>query len=253
METFKDYAHYYNAFYNDKDYWSEARQVDALLMKYQTGEKVRKILNFGCGTGRHDIALAAMGYSCLGIDMSEEMIKTARENAKKEDAAVVFEVNDIRTYEPKETYDAVISLFHVMSYQNRNEDVLAAFQAARKALSRGGLFLFDTWYGAGVLSDSPTLRVKEVETSLYKLVRVATPVMHDDTDVVDVCYEIFAIDKQTGVTKVINEVHSMRYFKPEMEIFLKMTGFELIENLDCRTLKKTDYSSWTSFFLAKAI
>ena len=34
MEVFKDYAYYYNAFYRDKDYASEAAQVDVLLKKY---------------------------------------------------------------------------------------------------------------------------------------------------------------------------------------------------------------------------
>lgn len=77
---------------------------------------------------------------------------------------------DIRSYEPQEQYDAVISLFHVMSYRNENEDILVTFQSARKALNQGGLFLSD------------------------------------------VCHEVLVIDKDTSQTKVINEVHNMRYF-----------------------------------------
>ena len=34
MEVFKDYAYYYNAFYQDKDYKTEAEQVDHLLKRY---------------------------------------------------------------------------------------------------------------------------------------------------------------------------------------------------------------------------
>lgn len=36
MEVFQDYAYYYNAFYQDKDYIAEARQIDKLL-KVQGG------------------------------------------------------------------------------------------------------------------------------------------------------------------------------------------------------------------------
>ena len=223
METFQDYAYYYNAFYKDKDYAMEAAQIDELIKRY--GSNVHTVINYGCGTGRHDIELSKLGYSCT----------------------------DIRTYEPVKKYDAVISLFHVMSYQNTNKDILSAFQSARKSLEKGGLFLFDSWYGPGVLTDPPVVRVKETEDEQYRLVRVARPVMYDKRNVVDVCYEVLVIDKKTNVTKTINEVHSMRYFfKPELEMFLQQAGFELVTNLDCNSLQQTTFNSWTSYFIAKA-
>lgn len=60
METFQDYAYYYNAFYQDKDYKAEAAQIDGLLKKY--GSNISAIINYDCGTGRHDIELFKMGY-----------------------------------------------------------------------------------------------------------------------------------------------------------------------------------------------
>ncbi|MCI8561269.1 MAG: class I SAM-dependent methyltransferase [Dorea sp.] len=253
MEVFQDYALYYNAFYQDKDYMAETRQVDILLKKY--GNDVRKIINFGCGTGKHDIELSKMGYCCKGIDMSPLMIEIAKDNSKKEAVKIDFSVADIRSYVPVEKCDSVISLFHVMSYQNSNGDLLAAFRAARAALDKNkGIFLFDVWYGPGVLSDKPSVRVKEAENNTHKLVRIARPVMHDDRNVVDVCYEVLVIDKESGKTKVINEVHNMRYFfKPELEFYLRESGFELIDNLDCVTLDRTNYESWTSYFIARAV
>lgn len=252
MEVFHDYAYYYNAFYQEKDYAAEAGQVDALLKKY--GCNINKIINFGCGTGRHDIEFDKIGYQCTGIDMSSLMIDIAQNNVKDENRDIDFYVEDIRNYEPIRKYDAVISLFHVMSYQNSNEDILKAFAAARKALDKGGLFLFDVWYGPGVLSDKPAVRVKEVEDDKYKLIRIARPVMHDKSNVVNVCYEVLVIDKKSNETKTINEVHSMRYFfRPELEFYLKAAGFELIDNLDCLTLGETDYESWTSYFVARVV
>lgn len=251
MEVFKDYAYYYNAFYHDKDYAAEGRQVDTLLKLY--GSNIRKVINYGCGTGRHDIELSKLGYDCTGIDMSPLMIDIARQNSKDMGVDIDFYVSDIRTYEPEEKYDAVVSLFHVMSYQNGNEDILAAFRSARKALKRG-IFLFDVWYGPGVLSSPPAVRVKEAEDDRYRMVRIAIPTMHDKTNVVDVCYEVLAVEKATGRTKTINETHHMRYFfRPELEFYLKESGFELIDNLDCAALGETGYGSWTSYFVAKTV
>ncbi|MDE7430543.1 MAG: methyltransferase domain-containing protein [Lachnospiraceae bacterium] len=252
MEVFKDYAYYYNTFYRDKDYKAEVKQIDYLLKKY--ANDISTLVNYGCGTGRHDIELAKLGYHCKGIDISSLMIDIAKKNAVQENIDIDFSMADIRSFDPQGHFDAVISLFHVMSYQNKNRDILDAFRSARRALDQSGLFLFDVWYGPGVLSDRPALRVKEIEDGKNKLVRIARPVMHDKDNVVDVCYEVFVIDKVTGAAKVIQEVHSMRYFfRPELEYWLNEAGFELIDNLDCQTLGETDYSSWTSYFIARAI
>ena len=251
MEVFQNYAYYYNAFYQDKDYKMEAQQVDLLLQKY--GKNIKKIISFGCGTGNHDIELSRMGYQCTGIDMSSMMIEIAKHNVEKLKENINFSIDDIRTYKEKGQYNAVISLFHVMSYQTDNNDILSAFQSARNALNVGGIFLFDVWYGPGVLSDKPVVRVKEVQDSNYQLIRIARPVMDDKRNVVDVCYEVLVIDKKTNETKTIEEVHHMRYFfRPELEFYLRESGFELLDNLDCATLGETSYNSWTSYFIAKA-
>ena len=88
----------------------------------------------------------------------------------------------------------------------------------------------------------------------HRLVRIARPVMYDEKNVVDVCYEVLVINKKSNETKMINETHHMRYFfRPELEFYLKNAGFELVDNLDCMTLGKTGYDSWTSYFVAKAV
>lgn len=252
MEIFQDYAYYYNKFYEDKDYRKEAGQIDFFLKKY--GKHVHKIISFGCGTGRHDIELAKMGYQCEGIDMSPLMIKIAQENTRENGLGMKFSVAKIQNYFSGSKYDAVISLFHVMSYQNKNEDIMAAFLSARRALEPGGIFLFDVWYGPGVLSDKPTVRVKEITDDGTKLIRIARPDMDDKKNLVSVKYEVLVVDNRTGITKVIYETHNMRYFfRPELEFLLHESGFDLIGNFDCGTLGETDFHSWTSYFVAQAI
>lgn len=255
MNVFQDYAYYYNLIYRDKDYRTEAETVHGILKKYNP--QLKTIMNLGCGTGRHDIELEKLGYHCKGIDISPIMIEIARNNAVQNGSAIEFEEGDVRNYTTQEKYDAVISLFHVMSYQNTNRDILSAFKTARKLLggTKGsGYFLFDTWYGPGVLSEKPSVRVKEIEDEENRLIRIAQPTMYDKRNVVDVNYEIFVIHKQTNIVETIKEVHSMRYFfKPELELLLTEAGFELIDMIDGHTLGETDYNSWTSYFIARAV
>ncbi len=226
------------------------KQIDVLFKKY--GKNIKNVISFGCGTGKHDFELNKLGYSMTGIDMSSNMISIAQESASDKGIEELFSVADIREYEPSQKYDAVVSLFHVMSYQTTNEDLLDAFKSARKCLDKDGLFIFDAWYGPGVLTDLPGVREKKVIKQGCEILRIAKPVMHDKENVVDVNYEIIVMNN--GSYHTIEETHRMRYlFTQEIRLLLKLTGFELIDNVDCKDLKSTSYASWTSYFIAKAI
>lgn len=249
MEIFQDYAYYYNLFYKDKDYPKEARTVEILMGQER---EIKSVLNLGCGTGRHDIELAKMGYNMTGIDMSERMISVARTNSVKEGCDIRFEVADIRSYKTEKKYDAVIALFHVISYQTETEDLIRTFRTAAGALRKGGIFIFDLWYGPGVLSDKPAVRVRTVEDNENILYRVARPEMRVEDNVVNVLYEILIANKQTDKLRKLTEIHSMRYFfAPEIRYYLETAGFELLCCVDCETLEKTDFSSWTAYCVAE--
>lgn len=251
MEAFHDYAYYYNLFYGDKDYAAEAGTIEGILKKYGKKDAKKEILNIGCGTGRHDVELHKLGYKIHGIDLSAEMVDIARANIPNQDD-FVYEVQDARDFAVEEPYDIIISLFHVMSYQNKNEDLNKVFTCVNKALNAGGMFVFDAWYGPGVLSDKPVVRVKRVDDEDNFFVRIAEPVMHPNENIVSVQYEVNVIHKPDGKIKQIHETHNMRYFfKPEIEELLKQNGLKLVECLDCNTLKTPDFHSWTSYFIAR--
>lgn len=247
MNTFDDYAYYYNAFYGDKDYSNEAKIVSDFIKEYKPDAV--SILDMGCGTGRHDAELAKRNYKILGIDLSPKMVEIAQNNRTN---GTDFKVCDIKSFRTEKRFDCVISLFHVMSYMNSNRDIIDAFQTANVHLSEGDLFIFDLWYGPGVLSDKPAVRTKRVEDDQNILIRNAVPVFHVDKDIVDVNYDVLIIDKETAHVKELHETHKMRYyFKPELELMLEMAGFELLKCVDCNTLQETDFDSWTAYIVAR--
>lgn len=251
MKVFQNYAYYYDLFYGDKNYKKEAETVETLLRKHKEKATLNNILNIGSGTGRHDFEFGKLGYQMHGIDLSAEMIEIAKKNYHGNDR-LSFEVSDARNYRTDLKYDAVISLFHVMSYQNSNDDIGQVFETANRALEKDGLFLFDAWYGPGVLTERPSVRVKEVENTDYRIIRTAQPVMHPNQNIVDVNYNIYVIEKETDKVEEIREKHCMRYFfLPEVEIMLKNAGFILESTYDCNTLEEPDYDSWTTYFIAR--
>ena len=118
---FKKYAKYYDLLYLEKDYANESVYINDLLKQYGEGDK---LLEFGCGTGKHASFLSTKGYTVHGVDVSPQMLEEAIKQYSVTDGStpckLSFEQGDIKFYKSNKTYDSVISLFHVMSYQKTN-------------------------------------------------------------------------------------------------------------------------------------
>ena len=249
MSVFNEYARYYDLLYRDKDNTGETDYIHNLIQAQIPG--ARTILNLGCGSGRHDRCLVALGYTVTGVDLSEEMLVAAR-NAAAGSESLDYVQGDARSVRLDKTFDVVISLFHVMSYQVTNADLMAAFATGHNHLKPGGTFIFDCWYGPGVLTDPPTVRVKELEDEAITVTRIAQPVVHPNENVVDVNYRVFLKEKSSGSVREINETHRMRYlFKPEVEMMLTTAGFELQMSEEWLTATPLSMKSWNALFIAR--
>jgi SAM-dependent methyltransferase len=248
MDVFNDYARYYDLLYRDKDYAGEVEYIHKLVSI--NAPHVSTILNLGCGSGRHDRLLQKKGYKVTGVDISEEMLKSAR--AKAESPDLTYCQGDIRQVRIDRKFDAVISLFHVMSYLTLNDDLKAAMETARHHLKPDGIFIFDCWYGPAVLTDRPAVRVKEIEDEFIRLTRIAEPVMHPNENIVDVNYHVYVRDKSTDVVGEIRESHRMRYlFKTEIELLTASAGMLITACEAWMTGAEPDYSTWNVCFVCK--
>ena len=226
-DVFDTYAAYYDLLYCDKDYAAEAAYVDGLIRRYRPG--ARDILELGCGTGSHARQLAGLGYAITGIDRSAEMVRRAMQHpvsAELQDR-ISFAQGDLRSFRSPRDFDAVLALFHVMSYQTSNDDLGAAMATAAAHLRPGGVFVFDCWYGPGVLTDPPTIRERHLHGDGFEITRTARPRHYPNESRVDVHFEIAV--RREGKTETIEETHPMRYlFVPEVDLLLAAVGLRRI-------------------------
>ena len=250
--VFDAYAAYYDLLYRDKDYKGEADYVASHSRRCAPGAK--RILELGCGTGGHAIHLAEKGYVVHGVDLSEQMLSRALERKSRLSPEVAarlsFSKGNICTLRTGETYDVVISLFHVMSYQTTNADLDAAFEIASSHLTSGGLFLFDFWYGPAVLIQKPEVRVKKLENEHIEVTRIAEPLLKTDEGTVKVDYTLFVKDKTTGKIAQSTESHKLRYiFMTELEHYL-VGRFVAHKACEWMTGNPLNESTWGAFVCA---
>jgi SAM-dependent methyltransferase len=139
---------YQRLYENFPDYDSEPyvqgteAEVDFIQGHLESAQGI-KILDVGCGTGRHALEFARRGYPVTGLDLSVEMLVAAEEKAHQQSLNVDFVQGDARSLDYEEIFDAVIILceggFSLMETDQMDYRIL---QGAARALRPGGrLFL----------------------------------------------------------------------------------------------------------------
>ncbi|MFA5307852.1 MAG: class I SAM-dependent methyltransferase [Dehalococcoidales bacterium] len=120
-----------------------AQEVDWVLGLLQTAPGAR-ILDLGCGVGRHSLELARRGFKVTGVDRMERYLEQAREKAAQEKLDVEFVQSDMRDFRRPNTFDAVINLFTTFGYFRDPNDDRAVVKNVCDSLKPRGVFLLDT-------------------------------------------------------------------------------------------------------------
>ncbi|WP_158861307.1 class I SAM-dependent methyltransferase [Lunatibacter salilacus] len=186
--------------------------------------KELKIIDIGCGTGRHSIELSKRGYSMTGIDLSESLLKKAKEKAKQNGVKVDFMRCDARNLPFEKEFDVAIMLceggFPLMETDEMNYEILKNVSRSLKGKSKfifttlNGLFpLFHSmkdFHDEGAVDGNATYDSKNFDLMTFR------------------DYNITKVVDDSGVEKELacNE----RYYVPcEITWLLKTLGFTKIE------------------------
>ncbi len=141
---FTNYARKYDA---ESYTRGTAGECDFLEKEIDFDKKVR-ILDIGCGTGRHSIELAKRGYAVTGIDLSESQLARAKEKAGEAGLAVDFRRLDARELPFDSGFELAIMMcegaFPLMETDEMNYRIL---QGAGRSLVPGGKLVFTALNG----------------------------------------------------------------------------------------------------------
>jgi cyclopropane fatty-acyl-phospholipid synthase-like methyltransferase len=102
-----------------------------------------RLLDMGCGFGRHSLELARRGYDVVGVDPSGAMIKAALQTAEEATISVEFRRERGEQFTTETPFDAAICLFTSLgqiSAQGENNDLV---QQVGAALKPGGQFMVE--------------------------------------------------------------------------------------------------------------
>lgn len=143
-ELFEDYARNY-----DNECFTQGTLGECDFIEKEIHfNKSLKILDIGCGTGRHTIELTQRGYCVVGVDLSDSQLKRAREKADEHHLQIMFQKQDARNLPFQCEFDLAIMLceggFPLMETDEMNYQIL---RSAARAVKPGGKFIFTTLNG----------------------------------------------------------------------------------------------------------
>ena len=138
--------------------------VDALALK-----PGMRVLDVGCGPGRHSLALARRGVDVVGVDHSPEFVRLARDAAATEGLSTTFEELDVRELDRPDEFDAAICLCQGGFGLLGGRDETAVFGRIAATLRPGG------WLAVSAFSAAFAVRHLEVGEEFD----AATGVLHE--------------------------------------------------------------------------
>jgi 2-polyprenyl-3-methyl-5-hydroxy-6-metoxy-1,4-benzoquinol methylase len=223
VELFAGYADKY-----DEETYTHGtiKEVDFIEQEIVFDKSI-KILDIGCGTGRHSIELAKRGYKVRGIDLSESMLAKAREKAKTEGVKIDFEQADAREFNFKQEFDLAIMLcegaFPLMETDEMNFKIL---ENAYSSLSKKGKLIFTTLNGLFPLFHSVKDFVNSVTTAGTSAENSFDLMTFRD-------HSLYKITDDDGKTKQL-KCNERYYVPPEISWLLKSIGFRKSKIYGCK-------------------
>lgn len=124
-------AHKYTKTHHSPHRFLAYRDVSNLISNFSD---IKRVLDFGSGTGASSYYLLQQGYNVIGIDKSPSMVQEARLNFPQVD---FVEIEKLPFLSP---FDLVFSSFVLFELSNK-EEIIAYLNLAAHALKEGGMFL----------------------------------------------------------------------------------------------------------------
>ena len=218
---FSESVELYDTIYSEfKDFEAEAAQVATLLR--EKCPTAKRLLDVGCGTGRHAAALVAEhGFQVDGLDIESGFLEIARKRCP----TGKFFRGDMASFDLGSTYEAVLCLFSSIGYVRTLERLTLAARSIRRHVAPGGVAIIEPWFTPGIFREG-AVHMTIVDREDLKISRVNRTEVRGRISWME--FQYLVADPQE--IRHLKEVHELGLFsEEEMLEALEAGGFHKVE------------------------
>ncbi len=148
MGNYSQSAEFYDLLYSEtKDYKTETTRLLEILGSAQS--PVSRVLDVGCGTGKHAQLLSEAGLEVDGLDLEPEFVRVAQQR----NPAGTFRIGDMTSFEVSQPYDAAVCLFGAIGYAHDDAGLRSTVTCLGRSVRSGGLVILEPWFEPGTMED----------------------------------------------------------------------------------------------------
>lgn len=215
---YSKYAEYYDLLYSKEAYGTDlqkdSRQLLRLIKQYKKS-KGNDLLDVGCGTARH-ISYLKKNFSCVGIDISEDMLRIARKNVK----GVEFIRREMTKMNLGKKFDVIISMFSSVAHLKNYREWEQAIKRMANHLKPGGVIIIEPWYVNPSLYN--TVRLLTYKSDDIKIARIVIPFRKGITTYADMHHLVG--DKKKGIFYFVDKQRMIAFDKNKSLSMMKRAG-----------------------------
>ena len=185
--------------------------------------QLRNVLDLACGTGHHAIFFTELGLLVDAMDLSDSMLKMAKENASMAGLSIGFKKGDFRTftqYYPG-TYDAIICLGNSLPYLKEKNEIQKLICDIANHLNNSGLCILEFRNYDYLMAQKPRffpLSLKENSGFIYVLDYL-------DNEIV---FNLLYLDLKTEELKTFETTYYPLLYG-DIKEYLKQAGLKIIQ------------------------
>ena len=209
------YNHYFKLRNIDENYYKNFKTPNFIIDLIKK-KKIKKILDYGCGTGQLVKSLKNQGFEVLGMDSSNEAVEIGKKNGIN-----IIKINDLETEKQnfKNEFDLII-ISHVLEHQKKEK--MSKFLNNLKYMLKDQCYLLTIVPNAQAITgvywryEDFTHEYLFTSGSLYYLL------LENDFDEIEFI-DIYATSKLNILSKIIR-YSTIKLYEFFHTIFLKITG-----------------------------
>ena len=185
------------------------KEMDFVLSQVNLSPGAR-VLDMGCGPGRHSIELARRGYDVVGIDPSAAMIKAAQVRATEASVAPAFRQVSGESFVASDDFDLAICLFTTLGQISKEGENSELVERTYETLRPGGFLVVETRqraptvqhlqteerFGKGERYTDVSRRFEAVNKTVTEVFEVVSP---ESTQRYVLCYRLYSRTELTGL------------------------------------------------------